>query len=134
MHACFHKDLCRCNPCALTLLLPSMCAYNLAGGCSAPGVLERWKCTGGVIYVCFCVQLKATNEDLGVMYSTNRSPFCKGLRYGATLELINVSVGIRAQRMDTQTARCAAGAPRPLHSHLCLWRIECNMGSVSHRQ
>jgi hypothetical protein len=41
------------------------------------------------------MQLKASNDDLGAMYSTDWSPFCKGLRYGATLELINVSMRIQ---------------------------------------
>jgi hypothetical protein len=35
-----------------------------------------------------CVQLKATNEDLGALYG-GWSPFGKSLRYGAQLELIN---------------------------------------------
>lgn len=40
---------------------------------------------------CTVLQLKASLDDLGLMYG-GWSPFCKSLRYGATLELVSVSL------------------------------------------
>jgi hypothetical protein len=39
---------------------------------------------------CAVLQLKADYNDLCVMYPNEYCPFCKTLRYGATLELISV--------------------------------------------
>jgi hypothetical protein len=46
------------------------------------------------VLVVLLLQLKASNDDLAVMYGDGYySPFCKSLRYGATLELVNVRRG-----------------------------------------